>query len=74
LPETENYLIVLEVLSQEQLLGIQERLDLGGVRSALFFEPDDGMGYTALCTEPLGQEKRRLFRRFRLWGSSASRR
>ena len=73
LPETENYLIVLEAESQEHLREIQERLDLAGVRSTMFFEPDDGKGHTALCTEPLGEENRRLFRRCHLWGSKVRR-
>lgn len=64
---SENFLVVLAVNSQEQLLEIRDDLDFAGVRSAMFFEPDEDMGYTAFCTEPLEEGKRRLFRRYKLW-------
>jgi hypothetical protein len=37
------------------------------VQCITFYEPDDGLGYTAACTEPITGLNRRLFRRIPLW-------
>jgi hypothetical protein len=37
------------------------------VKCVTFYEPDDGLGYTAACTEPINALNRRLFRRIPLW-------
>lgn len=58
------------------LLGVPDRATLedyalraahAGIARVIFDEPDDGMGHTALCTEPLTREAGRLFRRLPLW-------
>jgi hypothetical protein len=49
------------------LCDVLARLDTEAIRYALFFEPDDGLGFTAACTEPLTDIKRYLFSRYRLW-------
>lgn len=55
------------VASEANLLATVERIGLHGIRFAVFHEPDDEMGFTAACTEPLGIKYRREFRGFPLW-------
>ena len=66
-PATPVNLVVLPVTSKEHLLDVLTRLRVTGIRYALFFEPDDQMGETAACTEPLTGKQRRVFRAFPLW-------
>ena len=67
LPEDPCHLVLLAVASQAQLLQAVAKIEMSGIRYALFFEPDDGMGYTAICTEAIQAQRQRLFRSFRLW-------
>lgn len=67
LPEEPCYLVLLAVASQAQLLQAVAKIEMSGIRYALFFEPDDGMGYTVVCTEAIQARGQRLFRSFRLW-------
>lgn len=48
-----THMVVLAVPDLERLLRALERLDRAGTRYALFDEPDDQMGFTAACTEPV---------------------
>jgi hypothetical protein len=41
-----------------------------GIRVEIFREPDRNNEATALATEPLGQEARRAFSKWRLWERS----
>ena len=60
-------LVLLGVACERQLLDALGRLDARGIGYAVFHEPDDQMGYTAACTEPLSAERGAEFRRMRLW-------
>jgi hypothetical protein len=60
------HLVLLGVPSEAALRDALARLDVEGISYALFFEPDEGLGFTAACTEPLAGEGRRFFRRYRL--------
>jgi hypothetical protein len=62
-------LVVLGVPSQAPLLDAVGRAEAAGVRCALFFEPDEGVGYSAACTEPVSGAARRLFRRYIAWAA-----
>lgn len=54
-------------------LGLMAReLRVAGVRYADFREPDMDNQATALCTEPLGPDRRRLFRRCPLFNPRGS--
>jgi len=33
----------------------------------MFYEPDYDTGYTAICTEPIYGDARKLFRKYKLW-------
>lgn len=61
----DTHMAVLEVADRERLIQALERLDLIGVRYALFDEPDDNMGFTAACTE--STPPRPELRRYQLW-------
>ena len=60
-------LVLLGVANERQLFEALERIQAAGIRCAVFHEPDDGIGYSAACTEPLAGSRRRVFRRFSLW-------
>ena len=60
-------LVLLGLASERQLLDALGRLDVRGIGYAAFHEPDDQMGYTAVCTEPLSAERGSAFQRMRLW-------
>ncbi len=58
------HLVVLRASSEEDLLKIAARLDSEGVRHYIFSEPDIDNQCTALITEPVVGDKRRMFRRY----------
>ena len=60
-------LVLLAVISEKQLFDSLGKLDATGINYALFYEPDDQMGYTAACTEPLTGFHKREFHNFQLW-------
>lgn len=66
-PQQPCYLALIGVPSKEVLLDAVALVEAAGIRCAVFYEPDEGMGYTAVCTEPITGERRRLFKRFSLW-------
>jgi hypothetical protein len=63
-------LVLLCVGSESELLKVLDGLRYRGIQFAMFNEPDDDMGFTAACTEPLQAHYRREFRNFPLWPSS----
>lgn len=67
-PAVTSSLIVLTVPDREALLQAQERLQRYGIAHEMFFEPDGGMGYSALATEPILEKKKRfVFKRYPLF-------
>jgi hypothetical protein len=66
-PDAIIHLVVVGVESQKQLLTTLEGLNLRDIRYVMFFEPDNGFGFTSACTEPLNNRYRREFRDFPLW-------
>lgn len=67
LPEQAPHLVVLSVRSQAQLRDAVREAEARGIRCVTFDEPDNGLGHTAACTEPITGVHRPIFRRFRLW-------
>jgi hypothetical protein len=61
-----THLIVLGVRDKRELLEAYQALQMRGIDSQLFYEPDEDMGETALCTAPLSSG-RNFFRRYSLW-------
>lgn len=65
--------IVLQVPNQAALLQAQAQLHAKGIQTKLFFEPDFDMGDSALATEPVTDEQRKLLRRWPLWSAVGAR-
>jgi len=63
------HMAVLAVVDRDHLLRAADKLAMNGIRFSLFVEPDDEMGETALCSEPISGKERRVFRSFSLWKS-----
>lgn len=62
-----DYLILIGVENENELLNIHNYICGCGINAVLFREPDLGDSATALCTEPVCNDKQKLFRKFRLW-------
>ena len=62
-----SYLVVLAVQNERKLMEAVAEAKYHGVRSVVFFEPDNKLGHTASCTEPVQGETRHLFKRYPLW-------
>lgn len=67
-PAAPTHLVVLCVPSERHLHEAIAQIAFIGIRYSVFHEPDDAMHDTAVCTEPMTRNWRRLFRRFPLWG------
>jgi hypothetical protein len=65
-PATEHpHVVLCAVASEERLLTAADHLFRGNIRYTLFREPDRANEATALATEPICGERRRLLSRFR---------
>jgi hypothetical protein len=65
-PDSEHpYLVLCGIASEERLLAAADHLFRWSVRHSLFREPDRAHEATALATEPLRGERRRVLDRFR---------
>ncbi len=69
-PEDGCYLVVLHVPDEIELRLAVQQAEAIGIQCELFYEPDDGTGFTAACTEPITDPFRRFFRRYPLWTES----
>jgi hypothetical protein len=69
LPAAPCHLVVLGVVSEGHLHTVVGDAALTGVRCAVFHEPDDELGATAACSEPIAGAARRVFRRLPLWSA-----
>jgi hypothetical protein len=66
-PNEVIHLVLVGVESEFQLLATVEKLRIQNIEYILFHEPDDGMGFTAACIQPLTVKNRRELRDFPLW-------
>lgn len=67
-PKTVNSIVLFEVKNEDHLIQTNEYLKDRGIKTYMFFEPDYDMGYTAIATEPISNEKdRAIFKRFKMW-------
>ncbi|MBY0461149.1 MAG: hypothetical protein K2V38_27825 [Gemmataceae bacterium] len=57
------HLVLCGVAHERALLAAADRLERAGVRFSLFREPDLNDAATALATEPLGSDRRRVLAR-----------
>lgn len=60
-------LVVLAVKNQKQLEKVLIDLSSKGIKHTPFIEPSWDYGLTAIGTEPLNQEQRKLLRRYQVW-------
>ena len=61
------HMVLIGVENQENLLKASEHIASKGIDFIMFFEPDDDMHYTALCTEPINGDLRKVFRKYKMW-------
>ena len=66
-PQQACSLVLLSVASEEGLMRAVESIEQRGIRVYTWHEPDFPRGFTAACSEPVSSDKRRWFRKFRLW-------
>ena len=66
-PQRPCHLVLLAVSSEQKLCDTAAHIALAGIQYKIFYEPDDNMGYTALCTEPILGDSKHVFRRYQLW-------
>lgn len=63
-----SHLIVLEVENESELHDAAKQLQYRGIDYYQFFEPDNGMGYSALCTRPILEKyEQNFFKRWNLF-------
>ncbi len=62
------HMVVFEVSDVGGLQKFCEVCGNSGIRYSLFYEPDNNLGYTAACTEPITGAIRSRLRRFQLLG------
>ena len=67
LPDPHTHMVLIGIKNQEQLLNITNILKDNNIRYEIFWEPDDNMHHTAICTEPIKGEQRKLFKKYKLW-------
>lgn len=61
-------LVLLSARDKRELLNISKELEEIGIEHYTFFEPDNGMGYSAICTQVVASEiERNVFRRWELY-------
>lgn len=58
-------LILLSAEDEDDLKVIAEKLEERGIQYYMFFEPNNEMGYSAICTEPITTNRDRNF--FKKW-------
>ena len=66
-PDEHPNMVLLELKDSKDLLRAKEFLEYKGIRYVEFFEPDNNLGLTALCTEPMERNGKGLFKFWKLW-------
>lgn len=65
--DTPDTIIVLQVSNKEELLNACNNLELVGIKTNLFFEPDWDYGYTSFATQPVKDSQRIHMKGYKLW-------
>ena len=65
--EPSPYMVLLEVADVRHLQQTKEFLKDSGISFEIFFEPDNNMGETAICTEYLDSQAKKIFKKYKLW-------
>ena len=61
-----TFLIVIETKDEYSLMEEMNELETQGIKCAVFYEPDYNIGYTSFCTEPLNENKKHIFSKYKL--------
>lgn len=61
------YVVLIGIKNSEELLDVQDLLNIRNIDYSMFYEPDDNMGYTAICTSPVSRKRKGIFKNFNLW-------
>lgn len=65
-------LVLLAARNEEHLKQISETLDMRNIDHYAFYEPDYGMGHSAICTRPITDKRERaIFKRWELFRHTA---
>lgn len=66
-PNTTSFLVLFSAKDEDDLKKKADYLDMHNISYEMFNEPDYDTGFTAICTEPIYNEQRKLFSKFKLW-------
>ena len=69
-PANSPSLVLLEVRDSQHLQEVKEYLDSKLIDFVVFYEPDDNMGETAICTTYVDKRERKHFKHYTLWKSN----
>jgi predicted transcriptional regulator YdeE len=64
-----THMVVLQVPDGQALTEAMVHIERHEIKYAKFHEPDEDMGYTALCTEAITGNSRHCMRKFKLWSN-----
>ena len=65
-PSHVSHMVLCSIPGEEELQKISLYLTKNKIDHHMFYEPDNDTGYTAICCEPVYDEQRKLFKKFRL--------
>lgn len=61
-------MVLLSAHDEKDLKSIARKIDCAGIEFHMFFEPDNDMGFSAICTRPIVTDRERaLFRKWDLY-------
>lgn len=66
-PKQVSHMVLCAISGEEELEKVSKYLDKNSIKHHMFFEPDYNTGNTAICTEPIYNKQRKLFRKFKLF-------
>lgn len=66
-PPEHTHMVVCKVSNFMELEKVHHLCQQNNIATEKFYEPDDGMGHTGICTQPIYGNTRSIFKRYRLW-------
>jgi len=61
-----TFLLVVKVKNEDHLMREMARIERKEIKCAVFYEPDYNFGYTSFCTEPVDDNKKNIFKKYKL--------
>jgi len=65
-PKQVSFMVLCAISGEEELEKTSCYLRSHNIEHHMFHEPDYDTGFTAICTEPIYDEQRKLFKKFKL--------